>query len=237
MVVFEDAIPRKRDYRTFNIRGSDGEGARDDTAAIAEVLRRRFARVPVTAAAPETSVSGEVAADATETRPFAYEPGLLVIDGGAPQVDAAAAVLAELGENVPVIGLAKRLEEVWFPGEAFPMILPRGSEGLFLLQRVRDEAHRFAISRHRARRTKAMTASALDEIPGVGPARAKALLRRFGSLKRLRAASPEEVAEIRGIGPGLAERILASLGGGEAAKSGAEPNGESSPSANGTQPR
>ncbi|MDO5496012.1 MAG: excinuclease ABC subunit UvrC, partial [bacterium] len=235
MVVFEDAIPRKRDYRTFNVRGEDGAGARDDTAALAEVLRRRFSRridddgassapeEPPGAGenagvsgggspTPSESESGEVSASSPEVRAFAYEPGLLVIDGGAPQVEAAAAVLAELGENVPVVSLAKRLEEVWFPGDPFPVVLPRGSEGLYLLQRVRDEAHRFAVSRHRARRTKGMTTSALDGIPGVGPARAKALLKRFGSVKRIRAAHLEEVAEVRGIGPALAGAILTALG-------------------------
>lgn len=208
MVVFEDAVPRTKDYRTFNIRGEDGDGARDDTAALAEVLRRRFARRAETPSAP---ASGEVSAEDGETRAFAYEPGLLVIDGGAPQVEAAAAVLRELGESVPVISLAKRLEEVWVPDDPFPLILPRGSEGLYLLQRVRDEAHRFAISRHRARRAKGMTASLLDEIPGVGPARAKALLAHFGSMKRLRAATVEEVAEVRGVGPALARAVVDGL--------------------------
>lgn len=203
MVVFEDALPRKRDYRTFNIRGPEGAGERDDTAAIQEVLRRRFSRCP------EPDAPGQVAA-------FAYSPGLLVIDGGIPQVNAAAAVLQELGLDVPVIGLAKRLEEVWLPGARFPVVLPRTSEGLYLLQRLRDEAHRFANSRHGARRSKAMTTSALDGIPGVGPARAKALLRRFGSLKRLRAASLEEISEVPGIGPVLAAQIRAALGEGGA---------------------
>nr|NLD41170.1 excinuclease ABC subunit UvrC [Actinomycetales bacterium] len=231
LVVFEDAIPRKRDYRTFNIRGEDGTGARDDTAALAEVLRRRFARRPDDRAEEpggSAHVSGEVTPDAPEARAFAYEPGLLVIDGGAPQVEAAAAVLAELGETVPVVALAKRLEEVWFPGEPFPVILPRGSEGLYLLQRVRDEAHRFAISRHRARRAKGMTNSVLDEVPGIGPARAKALLRHFGSVKRLREAPIEEVAAVPGIGATLAATILAALG---ASPQAAPPSSNSPPSA------
>ncbi len=204
MVVFEDGLPRKSDYRTFNIRGASGNGARDDTEALAEVLRRRFARKTEL----EPLESGELAAPQTR---FAYEPGLLVIDGGAPQVAAAARVLAELGEGVPVVSLAKRLEEVWLPDDPFPVILPRGSEGLYLLQRLRDEAHRFAITRHRQQRTKGMTVSAIDTIPGVGPARAKALIRRFGSLKRLRAASLAEIAEVPGVGPKLAQQILATL--------------------------
>ncbi|HEY1176632.1 MAG TPA: helix-hairpin-helix domain-containing protein, partial [Phytomonospora sp.] len=139
-------------------------------------------------------------------------PQLLVVDGGLPQVNAAAAALAEAGAgDVPVIGLAKRLEEVWLPDEEFPVILPRRSEGLFLLQRLRDEAHRFAIAHHRKRRSTRMTASALDEIPGLGEIRRKALLRQFGSLKRLRAASPEEIASVQGIGASTAEAVHRAL--------------------------
>lgn len=154
------------------------------------------------------SVDGETAAPGES---FAYEPGLLVIDGGLPQVNAARRALTELGVDVPVVGLAKRLEEVWVPGEEFPVVLPRGSEALHLLQRVRDEAHRVAITRHRSRRSAAMTASALDAVPGIGPSRAKALLTHFGSLTRLRAATPDEIATIPGIGPALAEAIALHL--------------------------
>lgn len=200
MVVFEDGLPKKRDYRTFNVRGADGEGARDDTEAIAEVLRRRFARRAGAAAAADVE-------EPSEPTSFAYAPGLLVIDGGAPQVAAAAAVLAELGQDIPVVGIAKRLEELWLPGEEFPLVLPRSSEALHLVQRVRDEAHRFAITHHRQRRSKAMTVSALDGLPGVGRARQRALLQAFGSVKRLRAASSEEIAAVPGIGPVLAGEI------------------------------
>ncbi len=125
---------------------------------------------------------------------------------------AAAAALAELGiDDVALCGLAKRLEEVWLPGEDLPVVLPRSSEGLYLLQRVRDEAHRFAITHHRQRRSRAMTASVLDDVPGLGPARKKALLAAFGSLRTLRAASPEEIASVQGIGPGVAAAVSAAL--------------------------
>ena len=143
---------------------------------------------------------------------FAYPPNLVVVDGGAGQVAAAAAALAELGiDDVAVCGLAKRLEEVWLPGEEYPVILSRTSEGLYLLQRVRDEAHRFAITYHRAKRGKAVTVSALDSVPGLGPARRAALLRKFGSVKALTAASPEEIAAVPGIGPKLAETVTGAL--------------------------
>ena len=141
--------------------------------------------------------------DPTTGRPkkFAYPPNLVVVDGGAPQVAAAQAVLDDMGiDDIALVGLAKRLEEVWLPGEHYPTILPRTSEGLYLLQRVRDEAHRFAITFHRQKRSKSMTTSALDGIPGLGETRRKALLRRFGSLKRLRAASIDDIAEVPGIG-------------------------------------
>jgi excinuclease ABC subunit C len=148
----------------------------------------------------------------TPQRKFAYPPNLVVVDGGAPQVAAAAAALADLGiDDVSVCGLAKRLEEVWRPGEDFPLIMSRSSEGLYLLQRVRDEAHRFAITYHRAKRGKAATTSALDDVPGLGPARRAALLKAFGSVKALSAAPPEELAAVPGIGPKLAETVLAAL--------------------------
>ena len=304
MVVFEDGLPRKSEYRRFAVRGNpDGSGT-DDLAAMSEVMRRRFARYKAQAGAdaprdrPESDVvdpldladaadpvdladladpasvdpaaggpaaggpaaggpaaggpaaggpasvdpaglidlpasAGPVAPgdlagagpngiatndlpgiDPLTGRPrrFAYPPQLVVVDGGQPQVNAVAAVLADLGiTDVALCGLAKRLEEVWLPGEDFPVILPRTSEALYLLQRVRDEAHRFAITFHRQRRSKRMTASALDNIPGLGETRRKALLRHFGSLKRLGQATPEEITEVPGIGRRTAEAVLAAL--------------------------
>lgn len=208
MVVFEDGLPKKRDYRSFNIRGPEGAGARDDTAALAELLTRRFERSRRSASPAAMSP-----ATAGERESFSYEPGLLVIDGGQPQVNVAAQTLAELGIEVPVVSLAKRLEEVWLPTAEFPVILPRGSEALHLLQRVRDEAHRFAITRHRKRRAKAMTASILDTLPGVGPTRAAALLDHFGSVRNLKQAEEAEIARVPGIGPALAHRIATELAG------------------------
>ncbi|MEU5939839.1 excinuclease ABC subunit UvrC [Micromonospora sp. NPDC047548] len=215
MVVFEDGLPRKSEYRRFIVRG-----ATDDLSAMSEVLRRRFARY--LDARAETGELGEETAsdpdrpgiDPTTGRPrkFAYPPQLVVVDGGAPQVAAAAQALAELGiDDVALCGLAKRLEEVWLPDDEFPIILPRTSEGLYLLQRVRDEAHRFAITFHRQRRSKRMTESALDNVPGLGEVRRKALLRHFGSLKRLSAATVEEITEVPGVGKRTAEAILAAL--------------------------
>ncbi|CCH76515.1 UvrABC system protein C [Nostocoides japonicum T1-X7] len=224
MVVFEDGLPRKSEYRRFVIRGDGAGGGMDDTSAMHEVLTRRFHRYLEDrehAADGAASAGGEVPAETgperidPETgrpRRFAYPPNLVVVDGGLPQVNAAATALAEIGvHDVAVVGLAKRLEEVWKPGEEFPVILPRTSEGLYLLQRVRDEAHRFAITFHRQRRSKAMTASQLDGIPGLGEARRKALLKHFGSLKRIRAASVEDLQSVEGIGPALAATIAAEL--------------------------
>jgi excinuclease ABC subunit C len=143
---------------------------------------------------------------------FAYPPNLVVVDGGPPQVAAAAAAMAELGiDDVALCGLAKRLEEVWLPGDDYPVILERSSEGLYLLQRLRDEAHRFAITAHRKRRSKGMTTSVLDDIPGLGPARQAALLRHFGSVKRLRAASADEIASVQGMGDRTAAAVVAAL--------------------------
>jgi excinuclease ABC subunit C len=145
-------------------------------------------------------------------RKFAYPPNLLVVDGGAPQVAAAQAALDELGiDDVALCGLAKRLEEVWLPGQPDPVILPRTSEALYLLQRVRDEAHRFAITYHRQRRSRSMVDSALDGVPGLGEVRRKALLKTFGSLKRLRAATVDELVEVPGVGRRTAEAIVAAL--------------------------
>ncbi|GGR82384.1 UvrABC system protein C [Micromonospora fulviviridis] len=215
MVVFEDGLPRKSEYRRFIVRG-----ATDDLSAMSEVLRRRFARY--LDARAETGEIGEETAgdpdrpgiDPTTGRPrkFAYPPQLVVVDGGPPQVAAAAQALAELGiDDVALCGLAKRLEEVWLPDDEFPVILPRTSEALYLLQRVRDEAHRFAITFHRQRRSKRMTESALDNIPGLGEVRRKALMRHFGSLKRLSTATVEEITEVPGVGKRTAEAILAAL--------------------------
>ncbi|WP_409073360.1 excinuclease ABC subunit UvrC [Micromonospora chalcea] len=217
MVVFEDGLPRKSEYRRFIVRG-----AADDLSAMSEVLRRRFARY--LDARAETGELGEETAsdpdrpgiDPTTGRPrkFAYPPQLVVVDGGPPQVAAAAKALAELGiDDVALCGLAKRLEEVWLPDDEFPVILPRTSEALYLLQRVRDEAHRFAITFHRQRRSKRMTESALDNVPGLGEVRRKALLRHFGSLKRLSSATVEEITEVPGVGRRTAEAILAALDG------------------------
>jgi len=211
MVVFEDGLARKSEYRRFSVRGDEGL---DDLSAMREVLRRRFKRVSET---EETSSKidpeeTEATAPADELPRFAYPPQLLVIDGGAPQVTAAAQVLDELGiVDVALCGLAKRLEEVWLPGEDYPLVLPRTSEALYLLQRVRDEAHRFAISFHRKKRAKSMISSALDEIPGLGPARRKALLKHFGSVKRVREAEVEDIAQVPGIGPVIAAEISKTL--------------------------
>lgn len=203
MVVFEDGLPKKGHYRRFKI----SEVSNDDTAAIAEMIRRRFKRLK---SGDDEATSDE---DQPENEGFAYRPGLVVIDGGAPQVNAAAGALSELGiVDIPVCGLAKRLEEVWLPADPDPVVLPRSSEALYLLQRVRDEAHRFAISHHRRRRTRASTASVLDGVPGVGPHRRKALLRHFGSVKALRAASVEQVSQVPGVGPSTAAAIVAALG-------------------------
>ncbi len=203
MVVFEDALPRKREYRHFSI-----SGAADDTAAMEQVITRRFTRYLEDAAKP---------IDERESSRFAYPPQLVVVDGGEPQVAAAERALDALGvTGVSLCGLAKRMEEVWLPGQTFPAILPRGSEALYLLQRVRDEAHRFAIRHHRVKRSRAMTASQVDEIPGVGPTRARALLRHFGSLDKVREASVEQIALVPGIGGETARaiaRALASEGG------------------------
>ncbi|WP_255541995.1 helix-hairpin-helix domain-containing protein, partial [Dietzia sp. SYD-A1] len=147
------------------------------------------------------------------TRRFAYPPQLFVVDGGRPQVEAAAEVLSELGVNdVPVIGIAKRLEEIWLPGEEYPVIFPRHGEGLFLLQRLRDEAHRFAIRAHRGARSRRMTTSILDDVPGLGPSRRAALLEKFPTVSALRAAGVDDLCAVPGIGPGVAAAIRATLG-------------------------
>ncbi len=209
LVVFEDALPKRSDYRHFAIREAAGGGRSDDVASIAEVTRRRFLRhLSDTAHKHKGEGEGEA-----RVRRFAYPPNLYVVDGGAPQVNAAQAVLDELGiTDVAVIGLAKRLEEVWVPAEPDPVIMPRNSEGLYLLQRVRDEAHRFAIGYHRSKRSKRMTASALDAVRGLGETRRKALVAHFGSVARLKHASIEEITAVPGIGVATARAVLEALG-------------------------
>jgi excinuclease ABC subunit C len=188
MVVFEDGLAKKSQYRKFNIESSS-----DDTESIYQTLARRL----------------KYLSDGVQDNDnkFSYRPGLLIVDGGQPQVNAAAKAIADSGvKDIAVVGLAKRLEEIWLPNNPFPVILPRGSEALFLLQRIRDEAHRFAITAQRALR-KSSIATELGSIDGLGDKRVSALLRRFGSAKRLRLASIEEIAEVAGIGPVLAALI------------------------------
>ncbi len=192
MVVFEDGLPKRSDYRRFQIKGVAGQ---DDFASMEEMLRRRFTRLLKEADGP------------SKGRRFSYPPALVVIDGGRGQLGMASKVLADLGLQIPHVGLAKRLEEVYFPDHPDPLLIPRGSEALFVLQHLRDEAHRFAITYHRQKRERRALSSPLDQIPGVGPARKKALLKRFGSLTRLRKAGPEEIAQTPGIGPELATTI------------------------------
>ncbi|HET7900758.1 MAG TPA: excinuclease ABC subunit UvrC [Candidatus Nanopelagicales bacterium] len=210
LVVFEDGLARKSEYRRFSIRGSE-DGISDDTRSIAEVVTRRFRRLLEERHDPDDPNPG-IDPVTGKPRKFAYPPQLFVVDGGQPQVEAAQAALSELGvSDVAIVGLAKRLEEVWLPGDPDPVILPRTSEGLYLLQRVRDEAHRFAITYQRQKRGKRMVESILDDVPGLGEARKKALLRQFGSLKRLRAASLEELESVPGIGPTVAQSVLDAL--------------------------
>jgi len=181
MVVVEDGLPRRNQYRRFKVRGVTGQ---DDFAALEEVLRRRL-----------EAYLAERRLPVEERGNFAYPPSLLLVDGGAGQVSRAVKVVDELDLAIPVAGLAKRMEEVYLPGRAEPVRIPRGQEALYLLQRVRDEAHRFAVTYHRTLRGRRMVDSVLDAVPGVGPARKKALLRRFGSLKRIREASREDLGE------------------------------------------
>jgi len=206
MVVFEDGLPKKSHYKRFTLR-IDGQ---NDVASIDEVITRRFERFLRERA--EGAESPGLDPETGKPRRFAYAPSLVVVDGGAPQVAAAARALGRLGlGDIALCGLAKRLEEVWFPGEADPVILPRSSEGLYLLQRIRDEAHRFAITHHRGRRTKSMVESVLDEVAGLGSVRRTALLRKFGSVKKLREASALDLESVPGIGPQTAQAIASSL--------------------------
>lgn len=214
LVVFEDGLPRKSDYRHYAIREAAGGGRSDDVGSIAEVTQRRFHRHLHDSQQPVAGeAQGSTGAGAPRPRRFAYSPNLFVVDGGAPQVNAAQSVLDGLGvTDVAVIGLAKRLEEVWVAGQPDPIILPRNSEGLYLLQRVRDEAHRFAISYHRSKRSKRMTASALDSVRGLGEHRRKALVTHFGSVARLKDATVEEITAVPGIGVATAKAVLEALG-------------------------
>jgi excinuclease ABC subunit C len=210
MVVFEDGLPRKSEYRRFTVR-HEGQS---DVGSMHEVITRRFERL-LKARAEEGDVeeSGPIDPETGRPKRFAYAPALVVVDGGPPQVAAAHQAMTELGiTDVALCGLAKRLEEVWLPDDPDPVVLPRTSEGLYLLQRLRDEAHRFAISHHRGRRSKSMVDSLLDPVPGLGPARRKALMKQVGSVKKMRAASIEELAEVPGIGRATAESIATALG-------------------------
>ncbi|MBZ3902970.1 excinuclease ABC subunit UvrC [Streptomyces griseiscabiei] len=232
MVVFEDGLARKSEYRRFQIKGRvgdtqvwHGEG-QDDVRSMHEVIARRFKRYLAEKektgewVEEDTADSGDGADgpagglkdDDGRPKRFAYPPQLVVVDGGQPQVAAARRALDELGiDDIAVCGLAKRLEEVWVPGEDDPVVLPRTSEGLYLLQRVRDEAHRFAITYQRAKRAKRFRASPLDDVPGLGEARKQALLKHFGSLKKLRSATIDQICEVPGIGRKTAETIAAAL--------------------------
>ncbi|WP_218220101.1 excinuclease ABC subunit UvrC [Nesterenkonia sp. Act20] len=216
MVVLEDGLAKKRDYRRFSVKG---DAARDDTSAMYDVISRRFARhlrdqeQATTAVTEPTEGDEEEVRDSTvverEAERFAYPPSLVVVDGGQPQVNVAKQALDDLGiTDLPVVGLAKRLEEVWLPGDDFPLVLPRSSEALYMLQRIRDEAHRFAIAYHRSKRSKQMTASALDDVPGLGPSRRAAIVAHFGSVANLKKASVEEISEVPGLGRGTAQKIL-----------------------------
>ncbi|MEU6818953.1 excinuclease ABC subunit UvrC [Streptomyces sp. NPDC046860] len=234
MVVFEDGLQRKNEYRRFQIKGFAGQ---DDVRSMHEVITRRFRRYLAEkersgewAGAEDTEVNGTpqpvdgvpapgeddgltaLKDDDGRPRKFAYPPQLVVVDGGRPQVAAARRALDELGiDDIAVCGLAKRLEEVWVPGEEDPVVLPRSSEGLYLLQRVRDEAHRFAITYQRAKRAKRLRSGPLDEVPGLGETRKQALIKHFGSVKRLRAATLEQIQEVPGIGRKTAETIAVAL--------------------------
>ncbi|KAA6217067.1 excinuclease ABC subunit UvrC [Streptomyces filamentosus] len=214
MVVFEDGLPRKSEYRRFQIKSFEGQ---DDVRSMHEVIGRRFRRyLAEKERTGEWGEDGEVAVDEAgdEGRPkrFAYPPQLVVVDGGQPQVAAARRALDELGiDDIAVCGLAKRLEEVWLPGEDDPVVLPRSSEGLYLLQRVRDTAHDFAIRYQRSKRTKRLRSSPLDDVPGLGDTRKQALIKHFGSVKRLRQATIEQICEVPGFGRKTAESVAVAL--------------------------
>ncbi|TPF86605.1 excinuclease ABC subunit C [Bifidobacterium sp. UTCIF-37] len=232
MVVFEDAVAKKSEYRRFAIRGRDGRGALDDLSALYETLTRRFrhgniagdsgesidaerrmteAGIPV-GSDPARSDGDALVQQNTDRHHFAYKPNLVVVDGGQPQVMAAARALRDCGvDDVAVCGLAKRLEEVWVPDDDYPIILKRQSEGMYLLQRVRDESHRFAITYHRQTRRRGALCSALDDIPGIGETYQKRLLAHFGSVRAMRTASVEELEAVKGIGHAKAQAIYDAL--------------------------
>ena len=224
MVVFEDAIAKKSEYRRFAIRGADGQGALDDLSALYETLTRRFRHGNIAGDSGESMDNERRASEQGEQveKPsvqqnvdrhhFAYKPNLVVVDGGKPQVMAAAKALEDCGvDDVAVCGLAKRLEEVWVPDDDYPIILKRQSEGMYLLQRVRDESHRFAITYHRQTRRKGALRSALDDIPGVGEAYQKRLLNHFGSVRAMREANAEDFEQVKGVGKAKAEAIYQAL--------------------------
>ncbi|MEU0383900.1 excinuclease ABC subunit UvrC [Streptomyces chartreusis] len=218
MVVFEDGLARKSEYRRFQIKGFAGQ---DDVRSMHEVITRRFRRYLAEKEKTgewtededtENAENGRLTEDDGRPKKFAYPPQLVVVDGGAPQVAAARRALDELGiDDIAVCGLAKRLEEVWLPGDDDPVVLPRTSEGLYLLQRVRDEAHRFAITYQRTKRSKRFRSSPLDDVPGLGDTRKQALLKHFGSLKKLRSATIDQICEVPGIGRKTAETIAVAL--------------------------
>lgn len=230
LVVFEDGLPKKADYRRYKIRDAAGDGHSDDVASIAEVVRRRFKRYQQDkSAVPAGDDAGDLlegeteledsapegTGPAAEKRKFAYPPQLFIVDGGLPQVNAAQKVLDELGVNdVTLVGIAKRLEEIWVPGDEYPIIVPRNSPALYLVQNLRDEAHRFAITFHRQQRSARMRRSKLDDIPGLGPKRRKQLVKEFGSVARVKEASVEDIAALPGFGPKLAQLIHDALNAG-----------------------
>jgi excinuclease ABC subunit C len=202
MVVFEDGQAKKSEYRRFGI---DDKEKFDDTRAMHHVITRRFKRY----LAEKDIDLHEVEISGGEKPKFAYPPQLVIVDGGRGQVNAAARAFSELGiTDIALVGLAKRLEEIWFPDQSYPVILPRHSEALYLVQRIRDEAHRFAITFHRSKRSKLMLESLLDEIPNLGEVRRQSLLEHFGSIAALKKASIEEIAAVPGIGPRSAENIV-----------------------------
>ena len=205
MVVFEDGLPKRSDYRRFEIKGVPGQ---DDFASMEEMLGRRFARLRAGADGGDGRQGGTTGDEGSvRRRRFSYPPSLIVVDGGRGQLSVATKVLADLDLHIPAIGLAKRLEEVYFPDRPDPLRISRGSEALFVLQHIRDEAHRFAVTYHREKRSKRVMASSLDDVQGIGPARKRALLKRFGSLARLSRASAEEISATPGVGPEIARAV------------------------------
>jgi len=212
MVVFEDGLPRKDQYRRFSIAEST-----DDTESIYQTLSRRLAHLkddpePFIEPVDIALSDGEVVTEPASSRPrFAYKPNLLIVDGGQPQVAAAQRALDDAGvTGIQLCGIAKRLEEIWLPDSEYPVILPRNSDALFLFQRIRDEAHRFAITYQRQRRKSDIT-STLAAIPGMGPSRVSLLLKHFGSVSQLRKADATAIAAVHGIGPSLADAIVSGL--------------------------